>query len=167
MQYKKLITISIIATSTFFATTYAACTPMTLIATAYYSPLPDQEVYVTGDFEAEKLLQGNGTHGASGRAVFDGMLAASANYSFGTQIVIDGWGIGQVEDRGGAIVQAGQRGYEYDRVDIWMGYGDRGRVQALLWGKRTVSAQICDARTYDEYDLGTDTTNTSLRHGST
>lgn len=99
MQYKKLITGGV-ATVALLAQTYAACTPTTLIATAYYSPLPDQEIYVMGDFEAEKILQGEGTHGASGRAVFDGMIAASPNYAFGTQIVIDGWGIGQVEDRG-------------------------------------------------------------------
>ena len=54
------------------------------VITAYYSPLPNQEKYVTGDFESEKRLEGNGTNGASGRPVFTGMVAASKQYPFGT-----------------------------------------------------------------------------------
>ncbi len=92
-----------------------------LIATAYYSPLPGQSYYLRGNYEAEKRLNGNGTHGASGKAVFEGMIAAPKSYAFGTKVYIEGLGVGSVEDRGGAIVPAGFRGYEHDRVDIWMG----------------------------------------------
>lgn len=167
MHYYKRIISSIMTTAALSTHAYAACAPTTLIATAYYSPLPDQETYVMGDFESEKILQGEGTHGASGRAVFDGMIAASPNYTFGTQIVIDGRGIGQVEDRGWAIVQAGERGYEYDRIDIWMGYGDEGRIAALTRGKRTIHTQVCDANTYSLYELGVGSIHSSLKHGST
>ncbi len=74
------------------------------VATAYYSPLPNQKYYLRGNYEAEIRLNGNGTHGASGKAVFEGMIAAPKDYAFGTKIWIADLGIGSVEDRGGAIV---------------------------------------------------------------
>lgn len=49
-----------------------------------------------------------------------------------------------MHDRGGAIVPAGERGYNYDRIDVWMGYGDEGLKRALWWGKRTISGYIVD-----------------------
>ncbi|NDK09623.1 hypothetical protein GW846_02490 [Candidatus Gracilibacteria bacterium] len=115
------------------------------IVTAYYSPLPDQNNYLTGNFKDEVILNGQGIAGASGKKVFSGMLAAPSKYSFGTKIHLDGLGIGEVSDRGGAIVPAGQRGYSYDRIDIWMGYGDEGLKRALYWGKRKVAGNIVDA----------------------
>jgi len=60
------------------------------VVTAYYSPLPNQKKYNTGTLAAEKRLQGNGTNGASGKPVFDGMLAAPSTYKFGTKIEIGG-----------------------------------------------------------------------------
>ncbi len=48
------------------------------------------------------------------------MIAAPSSYAFGTQIYFPGWGVGQVEDRGGAIVEKGERvEASYDRIDIW------------------------------------------------
>jgi hypothetical protein len=38
--------------------------------------------------EEDKILNGNGTHGASGRAVFNGMIAAPKSYAFGTRIYV-------------------------------------------------------------------------------
>ncbi|RKW21294.1 hypothetical protein D8B46_07845 [Candidatus Gracilibacteria bacterium] len=114
------------------------------IVTAYYSPLPNQEYYMRGDFEKEKILQGNGTHGASGKYVFSGMLAGPKKYDFGTKIYLEGLGVGVVEDRGQAIVQKGERGYKYDRLDVWMGYGDEGLKRTLAWGKRTVKGEVID-----------------------
>jgi hypothetical protein len=29
-------------------------------------------------------------------------------------------GVGEIADRGGAIVLSGQRGQNYDRIDVWM-----------------------------------------------
>lgn len=91
-----------------------------------------------GTFAAEKRLQWEGKFGASGKAVFSGMLAAPSKYPFGTKIYLEWVWVGSVEDRGGAIVKAGQRGYSHDRIDIWMGYGDEGRIRANKWGKRTI-----------------------------
>lgn len=113
-----------------------------LIATAYYSPLPNQSFYLRGNYEGDIRLNGNGTNGASGKEVFTGMIAAPKTYGFGTKIWIEGLGVGSVEDRGGAIVPAGQRGYAHDRVDIWMGSGEAGLRRALKWGKRTVRARV-------------------------
>lgn len=112
------------------------------IVTAYYSPLPDQASYFRGSYEADIRLNGSGTHGASGRAVYTGMLAAPKNYSFGTTIYLEGIGTGVVDDRGGAIVEAGKRGHQYDRLDIWMGHGDEGLSRALAWGRRVVPGRV-------------------------
>lgn len=118
----------------------------TFITTAYYSPLPDQDHYVTGSYYGDTRLNGNGTNGASGAEVFPGMLAAPKSYPFGFKIDIPGIGISEVQDRGGAIVHAGERGQEHDRLDVWMGAGDTGLRRALLWGKRTVLATVYGVR---------------------
>ncbi len=60
-----------------------------LIATAYYSPLPNQSFYLRGSYEGDLRLNGNGTNGASGKEVFIGMLAAPKTYDFGTKIWIE------------------------------------------------------------------------------
>lgn len=117
-------------------------TVQTFIITAYYSPLPGQDHYVTGSYEGDIRLNGNGTNGADGTPVFPGMIAAPKTYPFGMKLYIPGVGLTSVHDRGGAIVTAGNRGYSYDRLDIWMGKGDEGLRNALGWGKRTVEAYV-------------------------
>ncbi|MFA6917568.1 MAG: peptidoglycan-binding protein [Candidatus Gracilibacteria bacterium] len=114
----------------------------TFIISAYYSPLPCQDKYATGSYEADIRLNGHGIHGADGTSVYPGMIAAPKTYAFGTKLHIPGVGIVAIHDRGGAIVPAGDRGNSYDRLDIWMGYGDKGLKRALNWGKRTVDVTI-------------------------
>lgn len=114
---------------------------------AYYSPLPGQSFYLRGDLEKEKRLNGNGVRGASGKAVYPGMLAAPKSYPFGTKIKLEGVGVGTVTDRGGAIVAAGQRGNSYDRIDIWVGSGEEGLKRALSWGLRKVVGYVYPAGT--------------------
>lgn len=48
----------------------------TFLATAYYSPLPNQASYYRGSYEADIRLNGKGSHGADGTPVFAGMIAA-------------------------------------------------------------------------------------------
>lgn len=105
--------------------------------TAYYSPLPNQEKYLHGSYEAEIRMNGSGIHGASGKQVFPGMIAAPTNYPFGTKIYFEGFGIWDVQDRWGAIVR-----WDYDRIDIWVWYGDEGRERAIQWGRRKVKGKI-------------------------
>lgn len=114
----------------------------TFIITAYYSPLLDQVHYVTGSYEGDIYLNGNGTNGADGTPVYPGMIAAPSTYAFGTKMYIPGVGLTAVHDRGGAIKSAGERGNVYDRLDIWMGQGDEGLRKALGWGKRTIEVQV-------------------------
>lgn len=108
------------------------------IVTWYYSPLLDQKEYVTGSYEWDIKLNGKWIHWASGKGVFTWMLAAPKSYEFWTKIYLEWYGVGVVEDRGWAIVEAGERNNEYDRIDIWMGYGDEWRLRAKNWGRRTV-----------------------------
>ena len=112
------------------------------VVTAYYSPLPGQKKYATGSYSWDIRLNGEGTHWASWAAVHEWFLAAPKNYPFGTKIYLDGIGVWIVEDRGWAIVNAGARGHSYDRIDVWMWYGDTGLTRALNWGKRTVDGKI-------------------------
>ena len=112
---------------------------------AYYSPLPGQSWYVTGSYSSDIRLNGRGTNGADGTPVYPGMIAAPKVYSFGTKLYIPGIGMTAVHDRGGAIVQAAEdweSGPKYDRLDIWMGYGDKGLKRALDWGLRTVEVTV-------------------------
>lgn len=109
---------------------------------AYYSPLPCQDRYATGAYESDIRLNGNGTNGADGTEVYPGMIAAPKNFSFGTKLYIPGFGTGTVHDRGGAIVSSNGENGSYDRLDIWMGYGDAGLTRALNWGKRNVEVTV-------------------------
>jgi|GEM_PF-194228 len=109
--------------------------------TAYYSPQPDQKYYVTGSYASDIALNGSGIRGADGTPVYPGMVAAPKTYAFGTKMYIKGIGTVAVHDRGGAIVKAGS-GLQYDRLDIWMGYGDTGLQRALGWGRRVIEVTI-------------------------
>lgn len=109
--------------------------------TAYYSPVVGQERYVTGSYESDIRLNGRGTNGADGTPVYPGMIAAPKTYAFGTKMQIPGVGTVAVHDRGGAIQAAGKAG-KHDRLDIWMGYGDKGLSRALGWGRRAVSVTV-------------------------
>lgn len=129
--------------------TQAAAEPYqkTFVITAYYSPLAGQDFYVTGSYTRDKILNGNGTHGASGTPVFDGMIAAPSTYAFGTQIDCGQYFSGTVTDRGGAIVKAGDSysnfgTHAHDRLDIWAGKGTEALLKALHWGKRTLTCTV-------------------------
>ncbi|MDP2691974.1 MAG: peptidoglycan-binding protein [bacterium] len=122
----------------------------TFIVTGYYSPLPDQEFYVTGSLASDKRLNGNGTNGADGTPVYNGMIAAPGIYSFGTGINCPGIINGQIHDRGGAIVKAGVRSNAHDRLDFWFGQGEEALTAALIWGKRTLTCTVYPP----EYDMG-------------
>ncbi len=114
------------------------------VITAYYSPLPGQSRYTTGSYAWDIRLNGGWKITASGKGVFPGLLAAPRNYDYGTKIYFKGIWVWVVEDRWWAIVNAWERGYSADRIDIWMGYGDDGLNRALKWWKRTVQWKILD-----------------------
>jgi len=113
--------------------------------TAYYSPLPGQLKYVTGSYAGDIRLNGRGTNGADGTPVYAGMIAAPKSYAFGTKLFIPGVGMSAIHDRGGAIVVgtgSNGDGPEYDRLDIWMGYGDKGLQRALRWGYQKLDVTV-------------------------
>lgn len=124
----------------------------TFIATAYYSPLPNQEKYYRGSYEADVKLNGEGKLASDGTPVFVGLIAAPKNYVFGTKIALDGLGVVSVHDRGGAIVNS-ENGVAYDRIDIWMGYGDEGLKRTLEWGRREITGTIVARDTAVTLDL--------------
>jgi len=148
--------------SLFILTAYGASTVSAeetkFIITAYYSPLQGQSEYFHGTYEREIRVNGKWTNGASGAAVFEWMLAAPRNYPFGTKIYFEGYGIGEVQDRWGAIVEAGERGHSYDRIDIWMGYGDAWLQRAKKWWKREITWKIVSSQNESTIMFGEDPT---------
>ncbi len=121
--------------------TYAESRTFTI--TGYYSPLPGQSFYVTGSYEGDIRLNGNGTNGADGTEVYPGMIAAPRAYPFGTKICVPNFGCGTVHDRGGAIVEQGKRRLaKFDRLDLWMGFGEEGLRRALAWGVPSIKCEM-------------------------
>ena len=110
--------------------------------TAYYSPLPNQSHYIKWTYEKEIIMNGRGIRWASWKKVFSGMLAAPKNYSFWTKIKLKWLWVAEVADRWGAIVKAWERNFKYDRIDIWVGYWEKGLQRAMYWGNRIVEWEI-------------------------
>ncbi len=142
MTLKKSISLIVVLVQFFLLVPMAhANRPMEkrmLMVSAYYSPLPNQTFYMRGSYAADIRLNGRGTNGADGTQVYTGMLAAPRTYPFGTRISIPGLGVGGVHDRGGAIKARAN----YDRIDVWMGYGEEGLARALNWGMRLVEGEV-------------------------
>ncbi|MDH3324287.1 MAG: peptidoglycan-binding protein [Candidatus Peregrinibacteria bacterium] len=114
--------------------------------TGYYSPLPNQNFYVTGSYEAEIRLNGKGRNGADGTPVYPGMMAGHGGFEFGTKVCVPNFGCGAIHDRGQAIVKKGVRDLaRNDRLDLWMGYGEEGLLRALAWGVKDYECEIFSA----------------------
>lgn len=137
----------------------------TFVVTAYYSPLEGQQYYVTGSLASDRRLNGNGTHGADGTPVYPGMIAAPSTYAFGTRISCPGYIDGEIHDRGGAIVPAGQRGYAHDRLDFWAGAGDEALKTALFWGKRTLTCTVYPPGTSGDFQQYVSLPNSPKTYG--
>lgn len=142
MKHKILTSIFAAALFVVMQQTASAAYQQIFTISAYYSPIPGQTHYVTGSYEGDIRLNGSGVRSADGTPVYPGMIAAPSTYAFGTKMNIPGIGVVAVHDRGGAIVHAGERGQYYDRLDVWMGYGDAGLSRALNWGKRNVEVTV-------------------------
>ena len=112
------------------------------VVTAYYSPLPNQKRYTTWSYYWDKRLNWEWHTTASWKWVFPGLLAAPRNYKFWTKIYLDWIWIWSVEDRWWAIVNAWERWYSEDRIDIWMWYWDEWLERALKWWKRKIKWEI-------------------------
>lgn len=119
------------------------------ILTAYYSPLPGQCCYVKGGYRADKILNGEGTHGADGTPVYPGMIAAPSTYAFGTVVVLPGIGRFTVHDRGGAITELEGGAH---RLDIWVGDGEEGLARALAFGVRRVRGTVYEVGGFQPQD---------------
>jgi len=126
----------------------ANCEERVFVVTAYYSPKSGQAFYYKDTFEAEKALNWEWLHGASGKPVFNGMLAAPSSYDFGGLLYFPSlWWVWEIADRWWAIVHAGEQWHSYDRIDVWMGTWELWLVKALVFGKQTITGYYCDATT--------------------
>lgn len=151
MQYNKkfLFSALLLMSNIFFTHTFASNGEKRMFTlTGYYSPLPNQNFYITGDYESEKRLNGQGIRGADGTPVFPGMIAAPADYTFGTKVCLPNFGCGSIHDRGGAIVKKGERNLaRHDRLDLWLGFGEEGLLRALSLGVDHVEGTIYSPNT--------------------
>jgi len=143
---KKILSILLILFSLLslisFEKTLAKSYDTYFVVTAYYSPLPNQRVYLKWNYKAEIRLNWRGIQWASGEKVFPGMIAAPKKYKFWTVIKLDWVWVWIVTDRWWAIVKAWKRWYRYDRLDIWMWHWEEGLKRALTWGKRTIKWKV-------------------------
>lgn len=112
------------------------------IVTAYYSPLPDQKVYLRWSYKADIKLNWEWIAWASWKKVFPGMLAAPKSYSFWTKVFLNWFWTWEVADRWWAIISLDNWDTTIDRIDIWMWKWEEGLKRAMQWWKRTVSGTI-------------------------
>ena len=113
---------------------YGSRKRVTVLATAYYGPLPNQNSYATGSYRGDIKLNGTGTT-KSGKEVRVGHIAADWSViPQGSKVYIPGYGDAVVEDIGGAI--------KGNRIDVFMGYGEEGLRRALKWGRRWVTVTV-------------------------
>ena len=107
---------------------------ITVLATAYYGPLPNQNNYATGSYRGDIKLNGTGTT-KSGKEVKVGHIAADWSVlPQGTKVYVPGYGNAVVEDIGSAI--------KGRRIDVFMGYGERGLRKATRWGRRWITITV-------------------------
>ena len=141
---KILATLIVLSTFLWFAPSKIAHATDTWYfrVTAYYSPLPNQSAYIMGTYALELRMNGMWIAGASGKPVFAWMLAAPKNYAFGTKIQLDWIWVGEVADRGGAIVPAWERWFKHDRIDVWMWHGEEWLRRAMYWGNRVIKWRV-------------------------
>jgi len=88
-----------------------------------------QPVYAYGAMEGERKKLGitaSGSKAKPGRTI----AADTSVFPFGTKLKVPGYGIGIVEDRGGAIKGA--------KIDLFF----RTHKQALEWGRKTVTVEV-------------------------
>lgn len=123
------------------------------IVTAYYSPLPDQKVYLRWSYEADIKLNWAWNAWASWKKVFPGMLAAPKSYSFWTKVFLNWFWTWEVADRWGAIISLDNWDTTIDRIDIWMWKWEEGLKRALSWWKRTVSGTVVSNDSEVDVDL--------------
>lgn len=114
------------------------------IVTAYYSPLPNQKVYLRWSYERDIRLNWNWIAWASGKKVFPWMLRAPKTYSFWTKLFLDWFWTWEISDRWWAIVTLDNWWEKIDRIDVWMWYGEEWLKRALSWWKRKVYGNIVD-----------------------
>ncbi len=117
--------------------------------TAYYSAILWQDRYSYSSslgryrtYSEAIRMQWKWTNWASWKEVFPWMLAGPRNYDFWTKIELDGIWIWAIEDRWWAIVNAWERWFEHDRIDVWMWYWDEWRVRAEKWWVRKIKWKI-------------------------
>jgi len=114
------------------------------IVTAYYSPLPNQKVYLKWSYEWDIRLNWNWIAWASGKKVFPWMLAAPKSYSFWTKLFLEWFWTWEIADRWWAIVTLDNWWEKIDRIDIWMWHGEEWLKRALSWWKRKVYWKIVE-----------------------
>ncbi len=130
------------------------------IVTAYYSPLPNQRQYMTWSYYWDLRLNWNWHTTASQKPINIWYLAAPTKYPFGTKIYFNWYGVWVVEDRWWAIVKAWNRWYEYDRIDVWVGYWDEWLQRAKKWGKRTIKWRVVSRISKVNLEFGKDVLKT-------
>mgnify|MGYP001806203731 CR=1 FL=1 len=126
-----------------FAYDLTDCQPTKFVVTAYYSPKADQTFFYKSGFIPEVILNWEWYTWASGKPVFDWMLAWPNSYPFGAKIFFPDLWRWEISDRWWAIVNSWERWHSYDRIDIRMWTGEEWLIRALTFWKKTLDAYYC------------------------
>lgn len=146
MKTKYLILLLLIWFQFFFVTesfNLNNCYKKTFTVTWYYSPELNQKIYYKWNYNAEIRLNWHWKNWASWKKVFNWMIAAPKNYKFWTKIYFPKYGVGMVEDRWWAIVNAWERSNKHDRIDIWMWSWEKWLIRALSFWKQNIVWYVC------------------------
>ncbi len=154
LSYVVIFNVLFLNLSFFTFQTAKASTPVCFTITAYYSPIENQEYYAHWDIIKEKRMNWQWVAWSGWKPVFAWMIAAPlSKYPLGTKIYIEWVWVGEVADKWSAIVEAWERWYDCDRLDIWMWYWDEWLKKAWTWWKPTVTWYIVDNTTPTSINL--------------
>lgn len=122
-----------------YADDWENCVSQNYLVSAYYSPLPNQKMYIRWSYENDVVLNWNWTNWADWTEVYMWLLAAPKTYEFWTKVILPWIWIWTVHDRWWAIVKWSN----YDRIDIWMWKWEEWLSRALNWWMRFIEWKKC------------------------
>lgn len=115
------------------------CTKRSFLVSAYYSPIPNQRMYIRWSLEKDIILNWRWANWADWTEVYMWLLAAPKWYNFWSKIILPWLWVWTVHDRWGAIVAKSW----YDRIDVWMWKWDEWLSRALNWWMRFIEWERC------------------------
>jgi len=107
-----------------------------MISTAYYKPVRNQNQYAQGSYRKDVIMNGNGITYTGVTAQIGTVAADPSVIPLGSVIYVPGYGRAIVEDIGSAIKE--------NRIDLFMGTGEKALKRCFAWGRKPVIVTILE-----------------------